>query len=131
MSLCVHSCRSTTVWTTWPRSLWKERTALCEPSHLAFSVQLVQGQLDPRLPRPVVAAPSPAAPPSDTTHTTGTVTAHQMFVKGLFLHRGLVRCTWVMEMKTGRIDRWGVKAPTGPKSGLPPRGFPISSQQPQ
>lgn len=63
----------------------------------------------PRLP-PTCDPKTVPQPPLSTTHTTGTVTAHQRFVKGLFLHRGLVRCTWVMEIKTREIGQWGVKA---------------------
>lgn len=115
LSLCVHSCRSTAVWTTCPSSLkrrWQPGSTwvfLLPP--LLFSVQVAQGRhhstsgpnptLKSALLKPAPALlPPPALHPSDT-HTTGTVTAHQRFVKGLFLHRGLVRCTWVIEMKTG------------------------------
>lgn len=69
--------------------------------------------------------PLPGSRPPPETHTTGTVTAHHRFVRGLFLHRGLVRCTWVMEMKTGEIVA-RVRPPTarGPVPGESPRPTP-------
>lgn len=55
--------------------------------------------------------------------------AHQRFVKGLFLHRGLVRCTWVMEMKTGERGRGVVRLPTSPRPCPPHQGIPLTSVQ--
>lgn len=38
--------------------------------------------------------------PEEDTHTTTTVRVHQMLVKGLFFHSGLVRWTWVTDINT-------------------------------
>lgn len=70
----------------------------------------------------------PGSRPPPKTHTTGTVTAHHRFVRGLFLHRGLVRCTWVMEMKTGengvvtRVRRPTARGVAPGESPWPPPG---------
>lgn len=96
LSLCVHSCRSTTVWTTWPSRLQEgEEAAPYEPRGLWLLPVLARQRKETSIPALRTLLERRA------THITGTVTAHQRFVRGLFLHRGLVRCTWVMEMKTG------------------------------
>lgn len=83
--------------------------ALSHPESFLVSDQLKEDHQAPspstgsamQNPSPAEAPSLPQNPRTSTTYTTGTVTAHQMFVRGLFLHRGLVRCTWVIEMKTG------------------------------
>lgn len=129
LSLCVHNCRSTAVWTTCPSSLQEEgrrRVSLAPLApFLAFLSTAVAQEGHPSIsgPNPTLKSqpcqsPHPLLQLSHT-HTTGTVTDHQRLVKGLFLHRGLVRCTWVTEMKTGGNGiRGGVRLATA--QGLDP-----------